>query len=117
MVVEGDSEGDPWPSWPDPLTSSIKDSSGKEPSAHTVFGDSVKDSNGSTDGHPSGNNHPQNYKQNGDQWQWSWWIILIVVVIIVVIIALIIWWCSSDSPPPTSVLDSLLDPKNSIDPK
>lgn len=107
-----DVDSDPWPTWPGGVYPTAQDGSSNG-SSNDGTSNSNNDDNTSTEGQQQGHQH----SPAQSNFEWSWWMILIIVVIIVVIILLIWWWASSGGPPPTHVLDSLLDPKNSIDPK
>lgn len=102
---------DSWPSWPDP--SIVPSTSEGDPDKINENMDHTSTSDLSTEHHQHQGHQAQ---QEEDDQGWWWWIVVaIIVLLVVLLIVLIIWWYNGD--PPTSVLNSLLDPKNSIDPK
>lgn len=92
--MTGNSGNDPWPTWPEPAD---------------------PPSTAGTDPTPTLKGHTE--INNTDKQGWSWvWIIAIVLVVIIILI-LLVWFFISGSDTTASVLDSLRDPKNSIEPK
>jgi len=91
-----------WPSWPDPVDTSNADTdNSNDNDPNDIIADPT-------------NNGKRNESHTDS---WPWWVIIIVVVLVIVVLILLIWWWMSGGSPPPTVLDSLLDPKNSIEPK
>lgn len=90
------SGNDPWPTWPEPV-------------------DPQTASGANSDPVPNLKGHAEINKPTDEGWSWLW--IITVVVVVVIIFILILWFLMSGGDTGISVLDSLRDPKNSIEPK
>jgi hypothetical protein len=93
--------------WPTLNLETLSEKSFDEP-AESMQGDVIDPEIGN-DGHPK-DSKPF----------WSWWVIILLILailLIIVILYFVVSWWRSAPIPITTILDSLTDPKNSIEPK